>query len=79
MRSPLSVKRPHTNQHATNTRRNRGKLVKNARMRRKQWAHALIYSPDVAAKRQTFHVTAQAPVQKEVCRSQLSGDCIVIR
>ncbi|XGW32383.1 hypothetical protein V3C99_017157 [Haemonchus contortus] len=70
MRSPLSVKRPHTNQHATNTRRNRGKLVKNARMRRKQWAHALIYSPDVAAKRKTFHVTAQAPVQKEVSEEE---------
>ncbi|VDO22680.1 unnamed protein product [Haemonchus placei] len=33
-------------------------------------AHALIYSPDVAAKRKTFHVTAQAPVQKEVSEEE---------
>ncbi|WKY16075.1 hypothetical protein Q1695_001061 [Nippostrongylus brasiliensis] len=65
MRSPLSVKRTHTNQHATNTRRNRGKQVKNRRMRRKQWSHSLIYSPEIAAKRQALNI-APLPVLKEV-------------
>ncbi|KJH40998.1 hypothetical protein DICVIV_13034 [Dictyocaulus viviparus] len=51
MRSPRSVKRRHTNHHTKNTRRNRGKLIKNARMRRKQWACTLIYSSDITAKR----------------------------
>ncbi|RCN51086.1 hypothetical protein ANCCAN_02873 [Ancylostoma caninum] len=64
MRSPRSVKRPHTNHHTTNVRRNRGKQVKNSRMRHKQWAHTLIYSPDVAEKRQTF--TLSVPIIKEV-------------
>ncbi|CAJ0608723.1 unnamed protein product [Cylicocyclus nassatus] len=69
MRSPRSVKRPHTNHHTTNVRRNRGKQVKNSRLRQKQWAHTLVYSPDVAEKRQLFTHTL-VPTIKEVSEEE---------